>query len=155
VAVAEHGVIGSDGEVPWDLPAEFAHYQSTVAGHPAVVGRRTFDNMDPLPESLNLVLTSDGDRSSDAENVRYVTGKEEAVRAAADAGAETVYVIGGEGVYEAFLPHVKRIVMSRIHGEYEGDRHFPELGPEWEEVSSEEHEGFTVVELVQSDPDPL
>jgi dihydrofolate reductase len=155
VAAAENGVIGRDGSVPWHYPEDVAHYRSTVAGHPVIVGRRTFDSMEPLPESLNVVLTSDPDRTADHPDVRYVTGVDEAVAAAAGTGADVGYVIGGQGVYEAFLPHVRRVVLSRIHETVAGDRFFPELGDEWTEVARDEREGFSIVEYVQEDPDPV
>jgi dihydrofolate reductase len=154
VAAAENGIIGNDGRVPWDVPSEFEHYQSTVAGHPAIVGRRTFDHMRPLADSLNLVLTS-SDRVSEHPNVQYVTSMAAAVGAAEKTGTDVAYVIGGQGIYEAFLPHVDRVVLSRIHGRYEGDRYFPELGPEWAEVSREDRGEFTLFEYVQPSPRPL
>jgi dihydrofolate reductase len=155
VAAAENDVIGSEGRVPWDLPEEFEHYRRTVAGHPVIVGRRTFERMEPLPDSLNLVLTSDPTRRSDRPGVRYVTGLPAAVAAAEETGAELVYVIGGQGVYETALPHVSRVSFSRIRGRYAGDRYFPTLGPEWAEVDREDRGTYTLVEYVQPDPRPV
>lgn len=155
VAAAENGVIGRDGGVPWHYPEDVAHYKSTVAGHPIVVGRRTFDSMEPLPESLNIVLTSDPALSADDEHIQYVTTKREAVDVAAATGTDVVYVIGGQGVYESFLPHAHRVILSRIHQRPEGDRYFPTLGDEWTERARDEREGFTIVEYVRSSPAPI
>lgn len=155
VAATENDVIGRDGGVPWHYPEDVAHYKSTVAGHPVIVGRRTFDSMNPLPESHHVVLTSDDTRATDAAYATYVTSTREAVEVAAATGTDVAYVIGGQGVYEAFLPHVHRVVLSRIHDTVEGDRRFPTLGAEWTERSRDDRGAFTIIEYTQRDPAPF
>lgn len=127
-AVAENGVIARDGEIPWDYPADKRFYQETVAGHPIVVGRKTYDGTS-LTEATKIVLTT-----RDLEvpaGVVVADSAAEAVRAAEQTGADTVYVIGGAGVYESLFPHLDRIVVTHIPGTYEGDRYFPHWGDDW------------------------
>jgi len=170
VAADENNVIGLDGGVPWHYPKDVRQYKDRIAGHPVILGRRTFDSMDPLTHCYTVVLTSDDSRSADSETVEYATTPQIAVEAAARAGSTEAfggdatgasdsppitYVIGGEAVYDLFLPFASRVFLSRIHERNEGDRYFPDLGEEWTELSREAHEGFDVIEYEQASPRPL
>ncbi|GCF12262.1 dihydrofolate reductase [Haloarcula mannanilytica] len=169
VAADENNVIGLDGGVPWHYPEDVRQYKERIAGHPVILGRRTFESMDPLPESYTVVLTSDDSRSAESETAEYVTSPRAAVEAAARAatsegfdgdGVEAsdspvTYVIGGEAVYDLFLPFAGRVFLSRIHERNEGDRYFPDLGEEWTELSREPYEGFDVIEYEQASPRPF
>jgi dihydrofolate reductase len=170
VAADENNVIGLDGGVPWHYPEDVRQYKDRIAGHPVILGRRTFDSMDPLADCYTVVLTSDGGRSAESETVEYATTPRTAVDAAARAGATeafggdgtgasdtppVTYVIGGEAVYDLFLPFAGRVFLSRIHERNEGDRYFPDLGEEWTALSRESYEGFDVIEYEQASPRPL
>jgi len=170
VAADENNVIGLDGGVPWHYPKDVRQYKDRIAGHPVILGRRTFDSMDPLTDCYTVVLTSDDSRSADSETVEYATTPQIAVEAAARAGSTEAfggdatgasdsppitYVIGGKAVYDLFLPFASRVFLSRIHERNEGDRYFPDLGEEWTELSREAHEGFDVIEYEQASPRPL
>jgi len=155
VAVASNGVIGADGETPWHLPADLAHFRRTTVGHPVILGRRTSESVrrrigGPLPERTNVVLTSRPERLP--EDVVAVASVEAALDAAAATGAETAYVAGGASVYEQFLPRADAMVRSELPRAVEGDTRFP--GVEWErwrETAREAHDGFDVVTYVRAD----
>ena len=147
-AVAENGVIGDDGELPWpSIPADRRQYRERVAGSPVVLGRRTFESMrEDLPGSAQVVL-SRSERSFEEPSAHHAAGVEEAVEVAASLGADTAYVLGGGGIYELFQPHVDRMVLSRVPGEYEGDSTYPEWNrEEWERTDSTEYDRFTLEE---------
>lgn len=121
-AVAENGVIARDGEIPWDYPADKRFYREAIAGHPIIVGRRTYDGS-PRSNSTNIVLTT---RDLDVpEGVIVANSVGEAIEAAEGIGQETTYVIGGQGVYESFMPHLDELLLTHVPGEYDGDRWFP------------------------------
>lgn len=154
VAVSENGVIGKDGSVPWNVPEDVEHWKSTVRGHPIIVGRGTFDGMSPLDDCFHVVLTSDASRESDHDRVTYVTTPGEAVDVAAEHD-DLIYVIGGGGVYRAFLPYTHRIVLSRIPGTYEGDVTFPELDDTWTVEDRDERAEFTILTYRNEVPKPV
>ena len=83
-AVADNGVIGADGELPWHLPEDLAHFRpppSTVV----VMGRKTYESIGrPLPRRTNIVVTRQPDWS--AEGVATV-GPREALAEAEDTTA--------------------------------------------------------------------
>ena len=147
-AVAENGVLGRDGELPWpSIPADKRQYRERIADHPVVLGRVTFESMlDDLPGSAQIVL-SRSESEFDVETAHHASGVDDAVAIADSMGADRAYVIGGGGIYELFQPVVDRMVLSRVHGEYEGDASFPEWDTgEWELVDTEVYDRFTLEE---------
>jgi len=151
-AVAENGVIGVDGEMPWHLPADLRHFKETTTGHPVVMGRLTYESIaadigGPLPGRTNIVLSRGSPELPDeVVVVDSVVAAVDAAKGAAGEG-ETVYVIGGATIYEQFLPRAERLVITEIHDTYEGDTRFPSWNrSEWVERSREDHDGFAFVE---------
>ena len=41
-AVAENGVIGRDGGLPWRLKSDLRHFRALTLGKPVVMGRKTY-----------------------------------------------------------------------------------------------------------------
>jgi len=144
-AVAENGVIGVDGGMPWHYPADLAHFRETTMDHPVIVGRRTYESIaarldGPLPGRTNLVLSSGF--QADHEDVVVVGGVDEAVEAAAEdaagRGVDRAFVAGGATVYEVFLPLADRMVITEVPESPDGDTYFPEWDrDEWEEIERE------------------
>ena len=59
-AVAENGVIGARGGMPWRLKSDLARLKSLTTGKPVVMGRKTFVSIGrPLPGRTNIVVTRD------------------------------------------------------------------------------------------------
>ena len=151
-AVAENRVIGNDGEVPWPhIEADVRQYRERVAGSPVILGRRTFDSMrGDLPGSRQIVVS----RSVEAVDVPTATvanGDEEAIdlarEAADEVGVDTVYVLGGGGIYELFQPHLDGMALSHVDGAYEGDTRYPEWDEdEWEVTKETAYDRFTLRE---------
>lgn len=146
-AIAENGVIGADGDMPWHYPADLEHFKELTTGHPVVMGRRTYESIasrlgGPLPDRTNVVLsTRDLDLPDGAVLADSIEAALDAAAAAVDAlpGGETVYVIGGASVYEQFLPRADRLVVTEIPESPTGDTRFPEWDErEWVEAEREE-----------------
>jgi dihydrofolate reductase len=148
-AVAENGVIGVDGEMPWHYPEDLERFKRLTVGHPVIVGRQTHESIvdrlgGPLPDRTNIVLSrrESLDLPEGAIHARSAEEALEAAESALDADQETVYVIGGESVYETFLDRADEIRVTEIPESPDGDTRFPEIGPEWDE-----HDHETVGEL--------
>ena len=144
-AVAENGVIGDEGGMPWHYPADLAHFKRLTTGHPVIVGRKTYESIaarigGPLPDRTSVVLTTrDLDLPEGAVAANDVTGA--VVLAAADAadrGVDEAYVIGGAAVYEQFLDLADRMVLTEVPGRPDGDTRFPDWDADaWREVDRE------------------
>ena len=138
VAVAENGVIGRDGDLPWRLPGDMAHFKATTMGKPIVMGRKTWDSLGrALPGRENIVITRQPDyRASGAVVVGDLAG------ALAHVGdAEEVMIIGGAEIYALSLPRADRLYLTRVYASPDGDTHFPVFDEgEWTETGREDHE---------------
>lgn len=135
--MGEHRVIGGSGHIPWHLPADFKHFKELTMGHPIVMGRKTFESIGKvLPGRTNIVVTRDADYRH--EGVITVASPDAAIAAAAGSpGGEEVFVIGGAEVYKIFLPRAEKVYLTQVHGAFEGDVFFPELGEnEWQLTNS-------------------
>lgn len=145
-AVADNGVIGLGGDIPWSLPEDLRHFRATTTGHTVVMGRSTFESIGrPLPFRTNVVLTRDPEWR--AEHVVVAHGVEEAIELAQGFDGE-VMVIGGGHVYAAALPLADAQVLTEVHRSPEGDTHYPDFDRrEWTETRREPHDGFDFVWL--------
>jgi dihydrofolate reductase len=136
LARAHNGVIGRDGDLPWRLPADLRHFKAVTAGHPMVMGRKTFDSLPGLlPGRRHIVLTRDlGWRGEGAEVAHDVA---EALRLA---GASPVMVIGGAEIYRLFLPLAHRIELTEVHLDADGDAAIDYPDPlQWRETARADH----------------
>lgn len=148
-AVAENGVIGKDGDIPWHLPEDLKHFKQLTTGHPVIMGRKTFESLPeshrPLPDRTNVVLSRSGFDHSD-ESVKSANSLVEAYEISGELD-EVAYVIGGASVYEQALEDADRMVLTEVHEEYDGDTYFPEWSEEsWEEIERDCRDGFDFVE---------
>jgi dihydrofolate reductase len=135
-AVAENGVIGRAGALPWRLRDDLKFFKEQTMGKALVMGRKTHESIGrPLPGRENIVLTRDP-RARFA-GCRTASSVQEAL---ALAGDREVMVIGGAAIYRAFLPLAERIYLTEVKGAFEGDVHFPAWDPaEWTEVTRQSH----------------
>lgn len=144
-AVSQNGVISSDGEIPWDIPEDKEHYRKTIQGSPVVMGRNTFDGSGAKTDCLNVVLSRNPPPHSPA-NVRFVESVEQAITCFDEVGVEHAYNVGGGAIYNAFLPHMNKLLISEIAAHYEGDVFFPYIdATEWEEKTRMPYEEFDIV----------
>jgi dihydrofolate reductase len=136
-ALADNGVIGRAGTLPWHLPDDLRRFKSLTMGRPILMGRRTFESIGrPLPGRRNLVLT----RSSKPfpAGVEAVASLESVLDEFAS--APELCVIGGAEVYRQALPHTDRLELTRVHTQPAGDVSFPEFDmAQWREFSRIEH----------------
>jgi dihydrofolate reductase len=142
-AVAHNGVIGKDGDLPWHLPEELAHFKATTLGHPLVMGRRTFESIGrALPGRRTIVVTRDPQWQH--PGVETAHSFAEAVSLAGP--ADEVFVAGGAQIYAEAMPFAHRMVITEVNAEPEGDTYFPAWPrAAWAEESREDHEGWSRV----------
>jgi dihydrofolate reductase len=137
VAVSENDVIGRDNALPWHLPADLKHFKAVTMGKPIVMGRKTYDSIGRrLPGRLNIVISRN--RALRIPGVEVVGSFDEAVARAGD--VPEVAVIGGAELFRSALPLARRIYLTRVHGNVEGETKFPPLDPkQWREVERSHH----------------
>nr|AIA16918.1 Dihydrofolate reductase [uncultured bacterium] len=140
-AASDNNVIGKDNWMPWHLPAELAYFRDVTRGKPVIMGRKTLDAMGrPMPKRHNIVVSRQQDLQ--VEGVDTAHSVEEAIELTTKDAMEEIFVIGGEQIYSAFLPHADRIYLTRVHTNIEGgEAFFPEFDEnEWSITKNERHE---------------
>ncbi|WP_440109311.1 dihydrofolate reductase [Paenibacillus sp. QZ-Y1] len=129
-AMGENGVIGLNNSIPWRLPKDMAFFKQRTLNKTIIMGRNTWESFGgkPLPQRRNIVVTRDLNYT--AEQAEVVHTIEEGLKVTK---GEELCVIGGSQVYLEFLPLADRLVVTRIHENFEGDTFFPEVDwSEWE-----------------------
>ncbi len=144
VAVADNGVIGNHGTLPWRLKSDMRHFRALTVGKPVVMGRKTYESLSvkPLPGRTNIVVSRD--RAFAAPGVVVAASLDRALslaRADASRGAAgMVMVIGGEEIYAQALRLADRLELTRVHASPPGDTFFPSINPrEWNEMARVDH----------------
>lgn len=137
-AAAENNAIGKDNKLLWSIPEDMRWFRDQTRGKPVIMGRKTHESIGKLlPKRPNIIVTRNKDYKVDGAVV--VHSLEDAFYACQE--FPEIMVIGGEQIYQSALPAARKIFLTVVHDEYEGDAFFPEMGPEWKEVWSEFHEG--------------
>jgi len=123
-AMDRNHLIGDNNQLPWHLPADFAHFKSVTMGKPIIMGRKTYESIGkPLPGRTNIVLSRNPDLQF--EGVECVSSFEDAVALVADSAE--LMVIGGSTIYQMLLPQVDRMYITYVDGEFKGDAWFPDF----------------------------
>ena len=140
VAAASNNVIGLEGKLPWNLPNDMKHFKNVTWGMPVVMGRKTFESLGKaLPGRKNIVITRQpGWKVQGAIVVKTI---EDALFVAAETDAKEVMVIGGGEIFKSLFDRAKRIYLTRVDAEPEGDTFLPVIDPRhWWLVSQKNHE---------------
>ena len=137
VAVADNGVIGRGNALPWHLPDDLKRFKRLTLGKPIVMGRKTFESIGkPLPGRQNIVVTRDTNYRRDG--VTVVHDADAALRAAG--AVPEIMVIGGAELFRTLLPRAGRLLLTRVHGNIDGDVVWPALDERaWRVVERESH----------------
>jgi dihydrofolate reductase len=140
VAMAEGGVIGRAGTLPWHLPADLARFKRLTMDHHLIVGRRTWESIGrALPGRRMLVVSRQAQTLELPAGVRGVSSIEEALAIAAAAGDDEAFVAGGAHIYREALPRADRLYVTWVQAEVTGDTFFPPVDPaDWREIAREE-----------------
>jgi dihydrofolate reductase len=142
-AVADNGVIGADGAIPWRLKSDLQRFKTLTSGKPVVMGRKTFLSLRrPLPGRTNIVMTRDEDfRKAGA----VVTTSIAHARAVARGDAlrrfvTEIAVIGGAEIYDQWIGEANRLEITEVHAAPAGDTRLAPIDKAvWEEVARAEN----------------
>jgi dihydrofolate reductase len=145
IARARNGVFGKDGGLPWRLKSDLQMFKALTMGKPIIMGRKTWESLPikPLPGRMNIVLTRDA--SFEPKGALVCETLDEAVQIAreqaAEDGVEEVCVIGGAAVAKAAFPKARRLYLTEVEGDPEGDVTLPDFDlTGWTEIRRERHE---------------
>lgn len=137
VAKAKNNIIGKDNKLVWHLPEDLRHFKELTTGHKIIMGRKTFESLGRvLPERKHIIFSQNPDFKVKDENVEVVHSLlqiQELIE-----GEEEAFVIGGAMIYNFLMPYVKKMYVTQIDQEFEGDTFFPVISENvWKEISRE------------------
>lgn len=140
VAAANNNVIGKNNQLPWNLPNDMKFFKNITWGMPVVMGRKTFDSLGkPLPGRKNIILSRQKDWK--AEGTVAVKSFDDAVLLVKEMDVKEMMVIGGSEIFSMVFDKAKRIYLTRVDAEPEGDAYLPAINPkEWKLVSQKDHQ---------------
>src|SRR3984893_5790880 len=117
-AVAENGVIGRAGGLPWRLKTDIKHFRGLTAGHPVVIGRRTYLAIGtPLRGRTNIVVTRDpafagaGIVAAPSLAAALDVARGDALRR----GVAAIMVAGGADLYAQLIGGAQRPEITPVH----------------------------------------
>ena len=137
VAKAKNNVIGKDNQLLWHLSDDLKRFKKLTTGHTIIMGRKTFESLGRvLPNRKHIVFTQNPDFKVNDENVQIVHSMlqiQEYIES-----QEEVFVIGGAMIYNLLMPYVKKMYVTEIDKEFDGDAFFPRIDEiKWKEISRE------------------
>jgi dihydrofolate reductase len=142
VAIAENGVIGAGGAIPWRLKSDMQRFKALTIGKPVIMGRKTFESLRrPLTNRTNIVITRDAAYRAPGAIVTISSADAGAV-ARGDAlrrSAAEIVVIGGAEIYRQWLDRADRLEITEVHARPDGDTHFDIDKARWDETSRVRH----------------
>jgi dihydrofolate reductase len=142
-AVADNGVIGQGGGLPWRLKSDMQHFRAVTMGKPVVMGRKTFLSIGkPLKGRSNIVVSRDPQFAVPGILVaRSIEAALEAARGdALRRCTDSIAVIGGADLYAQVMNRADRLVITKVHLQPEGDTKFPAIDPlQWRERERAEY----------------
>ncbi len=160
-AVAENGVIGRAGGLPWRLRSDLQQFRALTTGKPIIMGRKTWATLaKPLPHRTNIVVTRDP--AFTAPGAVVTTSLAAALEIAhGDAlrrNTDAIMVIGGGDIYAQAMPLATRLEITHVHARPDGEAIFPPIDPAvWREIARREgppgpgdEAGFTRVTYVRA-----
>jgi dihydrofolate reductase len=141
VAIAENGVIGAKGKLPWRVKADLRKFRAITMGKPVIMGRKTLDEIGRVLDGRDIIVVTRQPGftvagASVAANL--LEAIEIAGAKAAARGVDEICVAGGGEIYAQAMPLADRLHVTHIAAKPEGDVFFPEIAPaDWVEVSRE------------------
>ena len=137
VAIAKNNAIGKDNNLIWHLPDDLKRFKRLTTGHNIIMGRKTFESLGRvLPNRHHIILSRNTKLNVDDENVeifddiskleKYINSEEEN------------FVIGGATIYKLLMPYAKKMYITEIDKEFDGDVFFPKINKEEWKITNRE-----------------
>lgn len=138
VSKAKNNIIGKDNNLLWNLPDDIKRFKEKTEGHDIIMGRKTFESLGGiLPNRKHIILSRNPDFNIDSDCVKVIHSLFELQDYIED--EEEHFVIGGAIIYNLLMPYCKKMYVTQLDKDFEGDAIFPKINEEeWKEVSREQ-----------------
>jgi dihydrofolate reductase len=145
VAVDKNWSIGNQGQLLVSIPEDKRLFREETLGKVIVMGRKTLESLpgkQPLYGRVNIVLTKNPDYKVKGAIVCH--SLEEVKEELEKYKENDCFIIGGQSMYEQFLPYCNIAHVTYIDYLYSADTHFPNLDmdSEWEMAAESEEQTY-------------
>lgn len=137
--------IGYKDQLLCHLPNDLKRFKKLTDNSIVVMGRNTYNSIltqlgKPLPNRISLVLTRDRGYQANHEDVYEFNSINEVLYDYENHCTDDIWIIGGQQVYEQFLPYADNLYLTIINHEFENvDTYFPAISNEWKCVDKVEN----------------
>ena len=134
-AVARNRAIGKDNRLLCHISEDLRYFKQITSGHTVIMGRKTFESIGkPLPDRNNIVISR---TLTPANNISVAKDLNAAI--AQCRNEMEVFIIGGGSIYRETLPLARRLYLTEVHTNCEGDTFFPDIDRKhWKEISRQD-----------------
>ncbi len=136
VAIAQNGAIGCENKLLWHIPNDLKRFKKLTMGHAVLMGMNTWESLPfkPLPGRRNIVMTH---KDLNIPGCEIAHSLNEALDLLDD--DKENFIIGGAQIYEIFLPHATKLILTVVHRDFKADTFFPEIDfTQWVETERED-----------------
>ena len=139
VAKANNDVIGGDNKLLWHISEDLKRFKEITSGHTIIMGRKTFESLPKvLPNRHHIIITRDKNFKVDSEAVTIINDISDMISKFKDT-EEEVFIIGGGEIYKTLMPYTKKLYLTRVYKDFEGDTTFPSINyDEWKVINKSE-----------------
>lgn len=142
VAKSKNNIIGKDNKLLWHIPEDLKLFKELTNYHKIFMGRKTFESLPGvLVNRKHLILTKDEFYPTICDQVELVHSLEEFIKDNKDT-EEEIFIIGGGTIYSELMPYCKKLYVTEVLGEFDGDTSFPEIGKEWKLIYESEEKNY-------------
>jgi len=145
VAAGENGVLGKDNDLLWHLPKDLKRFKKITNNKIIIMGKNTYQSLPikPLPNRINVILCNDDEdfinkqELVETSNTGIIKVKEikdvfnfvynfeksklDNHEVSTNFNTDEFIIIGGGKIYELFLPYIKKLYLTKVHIELDGD----------------------------------
>lgn len=143
--VDSNWAIGNRGQQLVNIPQDQKMFRDRTLGKVIVMGRKTLESLpggQPLYGRTNVVLTRD--MRFQAKGAKICHSVDEVLKLLEHIPQEDIYIIGGQTIYEQFLPYCEEAFITWIDYEYHADMYFPNLdkSENWEMTEESDEQTY-------------
>lgn len=147
-AIGKNNVIGSKGQMPWNIPEEMEIFKKKTLNSTVIMGRKTYESIGrPLPNRNNIVISRNKELEKNGITVC------ESLKLGLEVGKKNtgdIYIIGGGQLYLEGIEYADKLYISFLKDSYDGDCYFPEVNwKNFHKIYEKEYKNFIYIEFVK------
>lgn len=142
VAKSKNNMIGKNNKLLWHIPEDLKHFKELTNYHKIFMGRKTFESLPGvLVNRKHLILTKNEFYPTICDQVELVHSLQDFIKDNKDT-EEEIFVIGGGAIYSELMPYCKKLYVTEVLKEFDGDTSFPLIGEEWKLTYKSEEKNY-------------